>query len=128
MPEPIDPAAASFVSPFSAGLRCRCPRCGRGPLFEGLLTVRETCAVCGFDLRAQDSGDGPAVFVILILGFIVVGLALLVEAKLEPPIWVHMVVWPPVVLASALAMLRPLKATLIALQFRHRQDDFHAGR
>jgi uncharacterized protein (DUF983 family) len=108
------------VSPFRAGLRCRCPRCGSGPLYDGLLTVRERCPSCDLDLRAQDSGDGPAIFVILVLGFIVVGLALLVEVKFGPPLWVHAVLWPGVILAGAVAMLRVFKATLIALQFRHR--------
>ena len=108
------------VSPYAAGLRCRCPRCGDGPLFEGLLTVRETCTVCGLDLRAHDAGDGPAVFVILILGALVVTMALIVEVKLEPPLWVHALIWPVVILAGAIGMLRPLKATLVALQFQHR--------
>ena len=108
------------VSPFAAGLRCRCPRCGNGPLYDGLLTVRARCAACDLDLRAQDSGDGPAIFVILILGGIVVGLALLVEVKFQPPLWVHAVLWPGVIFAGAIAMLRVFKATLIALQFHHR--------
>ncbi|MBI3452552.1 MAG: DUF983 domain-containing protein [Rhodospirillales bacterium] len=114
------------VSPFRAGMRCRCPRCGEGPLFDGLLAVRKTCRVCGLDLAAQDSGDGPTVFVILILGFVVVGLVLLVETKFAPPIWVHAAIWPAVIFGGAIAMLRPLKATMIALQFRHRAGDFHA--
>jgi len=108
------------VSPFVAGLLCRCPRCGQSPLYEGLLTIRERCNACGLDLRAQDAGDGPAVFVILILGFIVVGLAALVEIKFGPPLWVHVVLWPGIILAGAIYMLRILKAWLIALQFRHR--------
>ena len=108
------------VSPFIAGVLCRCPRCGQAPLYDGLLTIRERCAVCQLDLRAQDAGDGPAVFVILILGFIVVGLAALVEIKLEPPLWVHVLLWPGIILAGAIGMLRILKAGLIALQFRHR--------
>jgi uncharacterized protein (DUF983 family) len=82
--------------------------------------VAATCEVCGLDLSAQDAGDGPAVFVILILGALVVALAILVEAKLAPPLWVHALLWPPLILAGAIAMLRPLKAGLIALQYRHR--------
>ena len=105
---------------LTLALLCRCPRCGRGRLFKGLLTVADRCAVCGLDLSAQDAGDGPAVFVILILGAVVVALAILVEAKLAPPLWVHAVIWPPVILAGAIALLRPLKAGLIALQYRHR--------
>lgn len=107
-------------SPFSTGLACRCPRCGEGALFQGYLTVRETCAHCGLDLSKEDSGDGPAVFIIFVLGFTVVPLALWVEASLEPPLWVHAVVWSTVVLGGTLALLRPFKATMIALQYRHR--------
>jgi len=110
------------ISPFRAGLLCRCPRCGEGRVFRGFLTVAERCAVCGLALSRHDVGDGPAVFVILILGFLVVGLAILVEAKAAPPLWVHAVVWPPFILIMAIAMLRPLKAILLALQFRHRPE------
>jgi uncharacterized protein (DUF983 family) len=88
-------------------------------LFAGLLSVRAACEVCGLDFSAQDAGDGPAVFVILFLGLIVVGLAALVEIWFSPPIWVHMLLWTPLILVGALAMLRPLKAGLIALQYRH---------
>ena len=77
------------------------------------------CAVCGLDLSAQDSGDGPAVFVILILGAAVVGLAALVEIAYAPPIWVHLAIWIPTILLGAVALLRPLKAGMIALQYRH---------
>ena len=90
------------------------------------MTVRERCAVCDFDLRAQDSGDGPAVFVIFILGFVTMGLAAWIEIALEPPLWVHALIWPVVVLGGTVALLRPLKATLIALQYRHRRADFDA--
>lgn len=116
------------ISPIRAGLACRCPRCGRGKLYAGFLTVAPRCAVCGLDLSAQDSGDGPAVFIILILGFIVVGLALWTEIAFEPPFWVHAVLWPPVILGGSLLMLRPFKGVLIALQYRHRSHTFdHEG-
>jgi uncharacterized protein (DUF983 family) len=107
------------VSPFRAALGCRCPRCGQGRLFTGLLNVRGACEVCGLDLSGQDAGDGPAVFVILLLGLVVVGLAALVEIKFSPPMWIHLVLWTPFVTFGAIAMLRPLKAGLIALQYRH---------
>jgi uncharacterized protein (DUF983 family) len=107
------------VSPIRAALGCRCPRCGQGRLFAGLLSVRAACEVCGLDLSAQDAGDGPAVFVILFLGLIVVGLAAVVEIRFSPPIWVHLLLWTPLILGGAIAMLRPLKAGLIALQYRH---------
>jgi uncharacterized protein (DUF983 family) len=102
-----------------AALGCRCPRCGEGRLYAGLLTVRGDCEVCGLDLSGQDAGDGPAVFVILFLGCIVVGLAAVVEVAFAPPIWVHLLLWTPLILGGAVAMLRPFKAALIALQYRH---------
>ncbi|MGC2204142.1 MAG: DUF983 domain-containing protein [Stellaceae bacterium] len=107
------------VSALRAALGCRCPRCGRGRLFTGLLNVRPACEVCGLDLSAQDAGDGPAVFVIFFLGLIIVGLAAFVEIRFSPPLWVHLVLWTPLILIGAIAMLRPLKAGLIALQYRH---------
>lgn len=103
-----------------AALACRCPRCGRGHLFRGLLNVEQACPVCGLDLSAQDAGDGPAVFVILFLGLIVVALAAIVEVEFSPPIWVHLVLWMPLIFGGSIAMLRPFKAGLIALQYRHR--------
>jgi uncharacterized protein (DUF983 family) len=109
------------VPPIRAALLCRCPRCGEGRLFTGLLTVRSACPVCRLDLSAEDAGDGPAVFVIFLLGFIVVGLAALVEIRFGPPIWVHLLLWTPLIVVGAIAMLRPLKAGLIALQYRHRE-------
>jgi uncharacterized protein (DUF983 family) len=112
-------AAYPPVSPLRAALGCRCPRCGNGKLFSGLLSVHSTCENCGLDLSAQDAGDGPAVFVILFLGLIVVALAALVEIRFSPPIWIHLVLWTPLIIGGAIAMLRPLKAGLIALQYRH---------
>jgi uncharacterized protein (DUF983 family) len=107
------------VSVARAAFACRCPRCGEGRLFTGLLTVRPACPSCGLDFSAEDAGDGPQVFVILILGLIVVGLAAWVELKFGPPIWVHIVLWTPLIIGGAILMLRPLKAGLIALQYRH---------
>ncbi len=115
MSEPVFPP----VSPLRAGLTCRCPRCGRGRLFNGFLTVAPRCGTCDLDLGSADSGDGPAVFVVLILGIFVVGGALAVEMAFTPPLWLHMVVWLPVATAGALALLRPFKGVLIALQFHH---------
>jgi len=107
-------------SPLQAALLCRCPRCGVGGIYQGLLKVAERCPSCGLDLRAEDAGDGPAVFVILILGAVIMIAMVFVELKFEPPIWVHFVVWPPLILGGAIWLLRVLKAGLIALQYRHR--------
>lgn len=84
------------------------------------MDVQVVCPACGLDYAQVDSGDGPAVFVILILGAIVTALALWVEMRFEPPIWVHVVLWLPFILGGAILLLRPFKATLIALQFRHK--------
>ena len=111
------------LSPFGTGLKCRCPRCGKGPLFDGFLQVAERCTACGLDLRKADSGDGPAVFIIFILGFLVVPLALLVESKFGPPMWVHVAIWPVTIVGGALALLRPMKGLMIALQYRHKASD-----
>ncbi|MBT5457999.1 MAG: DUF983 domain-containing protein [Rhodospirillaceae bacterium] len=110
--------------PVQAGLGCRCPRCGKGPLYRGLLTVADFCSVCGLDFRPHDSGDGPAVFVIFFLGFLVVPLALWLEASVAPPIWVHMLVWPPVIIALATVSLRLMKATLIAYHFKNLRHEY----
>jgi uncharacterized protein (DUF983 family) len=108
------------VSPLAAALHCRCPRCGRGKLYDGLLSVAPRCAQCDLDLSAQDAGDGPAVFVVLLLGALVVGLAIVVEIVFAPPLWVHVVLWTPVIFGGAIFLLRLLKAGLIAAQYRTR--------
>ena len=106
-------------SPIAAGLAGRCPRCGKGPLFQGFLTVRAKCEVCGLDFSFADSGDGPAIFVILFAGFVVVGLALMVEFIYQPPFWLHALLWGPLILLVTLGPLRPFKGVLIALQHHH---------
>lgn len=111
------------ADPVSAGLAGRCPRCGEGRLFEGFLRLAPSCRSCGLDYRFADSGDGPAVFVILIAGFLVVGLLLWTEIHYEPPIWVHLVIFLPMTLVVCLGMLRPLKGVLIALQYRNRAEE-----
>ncbi len=108
---------------WRAGLLCRCPRCGQGKLFAGVLAVRERCAVCGLDLREHDSGDGPAVLVFFVLATIVIGLVFWVEFTFSPPLWVHAVLWPVVTIPLAIALMRPLKAAMVALQFKHRASE-----
>ncbi|WP_042442692.1 DUF983 domain-containing protein [Azospirillum sp. B510] len=115
------------VSPLSAGLRCVCPRCGKGRLFHGYLTVAERCEACGLDFAQVDSGDGPAVFLIFILGFLVVPVALWVSMSVDWPLWLHAIVWSIVVLSLTLGMLRPAKASVIALQYRYRRSEVEKG-
>src|SRR6185437_10888974 len=101
------------------GIACRCPRCGRGKLYGGFLTLRPNCDACGLDYAFIDSGDGPAVFIIMIAGAIVVACALIVEVKYQPPLWLHAVLWRPLILATTLLPWRAMKSLLIALQFHH---------
>jgi uncharacterized protein (DUF983 family) len=109
-------------SPFIAGLSCRCPRCGKGKLFESLLSLepRSHCDACGLDYSFVDSADGPAIFVMLGGGFIVVFAALVVEAVYQPPFWLHAGIWLPLILAVTLVPLRPVKGLMIALQYHHK--------
>ena len=110
-------------SPYSTGLTGRCPRCGEGHLFKGFINVAPACDACGLAINFEDAGDGPAVFVILFAGTIVMGLTLWIEIAYEPPIWVHMLVSLPMVLLVVLGMLRPLKGLLIALQYRNKAEE-----
>jgi len=110
-----------------AGLSCACPRCGQGKLFQGYLTLRPRCDVCGLDYGFADSGDGPAVFIILFAGFIVVGAALLTEVIYRPPYWVHAMLWVPLTLIVTLGPLRPMKGLMIALQFHHKAAEGRFG-
>ena len=106
-------------SPVRAGLAGRCPRCEKGKLFQGFLSLRPRCDLCGLDYAFADAGDGPAVFVILFAGFIVVGAALVVEVLYQPPFWLHATLWGPLILLLTLGPLRPLKGLLVALQYHH---------
>ena len=117
-----DPVPERLPSSFATGLACRCPRCGEGPLFAGYLKVLPRCESCGLDFAFADSGDGPAVFIILIVGIIIVGAAAAVEGLFHPPPFVHLLLWIPGTVILSLLLLRPFKATMIALQYRHRAE------
>ena len=115
-----DKAIFAPVDPAKAGMRGRCPRCGEGKLFAGYLTTAPRCTNCDLDYTFIDSGDGPAVFVILIIGFIVCGLALWVEVSYNPPLWVHFLLWIPLIFILSLPLLRMLKGLMIGLQYKNR--------
>jgi uncharacterized protein (DUF983 family) len=123
----MDRTSTPPPSPFVAGLLARCPRCGEGPLFRSGLVLREKCERCGLSYAFADAGDGPAVFAIFILGFLVLGAALWVEFRLGPPLWVHFVLWAPLTALLAFLLLRVLKAILIALQYRHSAGEGRLG-
>ena len=102
------------------GIACKCPRCGKGRIYSGFLTLRPKCECCGLDFAFMDSGDGPAIFMIMIAGAIVVGAALIVEVKYQPPFWLHAALWLPLIAVTTLLPLRSMKSLLIALQYHHK--------
>jgi uncharacterized protein (DUF983 family) len=110
-------------SPYVTGLLGRCPRCGKGSLFSGFLTLATRCDCCGLDLTFADAGDGPAVFVMTIAGFIVVGAALFVEVAYEPPYWVHLLIFLPLTVIVCAGLLRPTKGLLITLQYANKAEE-----
>jgi uncharacterized protein (DUF983 family) len=116
MSSPLKPRAPLAV----AGLAGRCPRCGQGRLFEGYIKVRRGCEVCGLSFAGHDTADGPAFFIMMPLCIITAVAALLLDRIVQPPIWVHFVVWPVFISLIAGLALRPVKATMIALQYRFR--------
>ena len=109
--------------PIARGLRGRCPKCGEGHLFQGFLNLRPACEKCGLDFSFADAGDGPAVFVILIGGAIVVFAALMTEVVYQPPYWLHAALWLPLILLVTLMPLRLIKGLLIALQYHHKAQE-----
>jgi uncharacterized protein (DUF983 family) len=100
-----------------------CPRCGNAPLFDGYLKLKPTCTACGLDYAFADSGDGPAVFIMLGGGALVVGLALWLEINYEPPIWLTMAICLPLGAVMCLGLLRPLKAALIHRQYATKAEE-----
>lgn len=106
-------------SPHQAALRGLCPCCGAASLFAGAVAFAPDCRACGLDFSAFNVGDGPAAFLILIVGALMTGLAIWLELAAAPPFWVHVLVWPLVTLAAVLGALRLAKAGLLALEYRH---------
>ena len=117
--EPIKPAR---INAIRAGLLCRCPNCGKGPLFRGFLKVVDRCAACGFDFTRLNTGDGAAIFIMQIAGGIVVFTALYFQIAYEPPIWLMLLIALPMSLILSLGLMRPGKGLMIALQMRNKMD------
>jgi uncharacterized protein (DUF983 family) len=113
----------SVASTLASGLAGRCPACGNGKLYSGFLTVAPACGVCGADYGSFEAGDGPAVFVILVTGFLIVGAALIVEILYKPPYWLHAILWGSLAILLPLLLLRSFKGALIALQYRHKAEE-----
>lgn len=108
------------VSALSAGFRCRCPNCGEGRLYRGFLKFKDRCDACGADLTIADTGDGASWFVMFVALILIVPSAMIMELAFSPPRWVHFLIWPPVTIAFCVMLLRPFKAILFALQWKHK--------
>ncbi len=109
---------ASSVSPLKAGLKATCPRCGKGKLYKSLLVPADKCSACDLDYSFIDSGDGPAVIVVFILGMLILILAIFVESAFSPPLWMHAIIWTPTAIFNCIWSLRFAKAMIIALQYQ----------
>lgn len=111
------------VDPIKVGLQGCCPRCGRGKLFDGFIKLKPRCSACGLDYAFADAGDGPAVFVMLIVGFLIIGLALWFDSVFAPPVWLHALIWLPLTVIVALLLLRKFKGIMVALQYRNNASE-----
>lgn len=111
------------VSPYAAGLGCKCPRCGEGGLYKSFLGLAERCEACGLDYAKADSGDGPAVFVIFVIGFLAVVLAFVARFVWQAPTGVALLASLGLAAFGGALLIRPLKATLIALQFANKAEE-----
>ena len=117
-----DQAVYLEPSPAQVAFRGCCPRCGEGKLFASILKPGKSCMNCNLDFGFIDSGDGPAVFVILIVGFFVTALAMTLQSSFSPPIWVHMLLWIPMVLILSVWGLQLAKGVMIALQYKTKAE------
>jgi uncharacterized protein (DUF983 family) len=117
----------SSSSPVGLAIAGKCPCCGGGKLFRNGLELRDVCSNCGLDYKFFNTGDGPAVFAILILGVLILGGALYVEFSFLPPLWVHAVLWGVLTPLVALGLLRVLKGWLIGQQFKHKAEEGRLG-
>ena len=113
--------------PLAVALRGLCPRCGARSLFKGFAAFAPNCRACGLDLSAFDVGDGPAAFLTLIVGAAITGFAIALELSLEPPWWVHVLLWLPLTIAAVLGSLRIAKGLLLALEYRQRTPELEVG-
>jgi uncharacterized protein (DUF983 family) len=106
------------LSPVTTGLKCVCPRCGAGPLFEGYLELAKSCTQCGLDYSFADSGDGASWFVMSFVCVFGVGSIIGIELGYSPVWWVHVLIAIPVLVILPMLLLRPVKALLINQQWK----------
>ena len=114
-----DQPAATEPSVAAAAFQGLCPRCGAKTLFAGVARFADRCSACGLDFAQFNVGDGPAAFLTLILGTVIVALAIALELTVQPPFWVHILLWVPLTLVAVMASLRVAKAWLIGAEYRN---------
>jgi len=110
-----------FLKTFWQGVQCKCPKCHQGNLYPSCLNLalKDQCSECGLDLSKNDSADGPAVFLIFLLGTVIVPLALWVDALFTPPLYIHAILWGIILLILTIGLLKPLKSYIIFLQYKY---------
>ena len=108
---------------LAASLRGLCPRCGSKTLFTGGIRFADKCRLCGLDIASFNVGDGPAAFLTLIVGALVTGMALFLDAAVQPPFWVHVILWVPVTALAVIYGLRVGKAALLAAEYRQKAGE-----
>lgn len=119
IPPPAPPADGGGIPLPAAALRGLCPRCGAKGLFSGIAAFAPACRACRLDYSSFNVGDGPAAFLTLGVGALVTALAIAFELIVQPPLWAHVLLWPPVIIIAVVASLRFAKAMLIALEYRN---------
>ena len=127
MPAVTEPSSGSLTAALLTGARGLCPRCRGASIFAAYLTIAPLCPSCGLGFSGHDAGDAPAFAGVCIMGVSVVALAILLEFKVTPPLWVHMTLWPVATLVGTVLLLRPLKGITVALQYRYRSVDGDQG-
>lgn len=113
----------SLVQIMKSSLAAKCPRCGKGSVFTGFLGLKDHCSHCKLKFKEHDSGDGPAVFLIFILGFTIVPVALYCYMKFDWPEWIHFTLWPIAIVGATVGMLRPAKSLTMALHYHYVTKD-----
>ncbi len=119
----MQPHSSSALWILKVATRSKCPRCGKGKLFDGFLKLAPRCEVCGLDYSFADPADGPAFFVMMGMAVPVTALAVWIELTYEPPLWVHLVTTLPFLLLTCIPPLRFLKGALIASQYVNKAEE-----
>lgn len=105
------------LSIYKISLLHKCPCCGKGGIYASLLAVKDKCVVCNFSLKEHDAGDGPAFFAMFIVGIVVTVLAVMVDFLFNMSIWLHMLIWTPIIILMSIYLLKVMKSFLIAMQY-----------